>query len=397
MMSNLHWWDKKFILSSFESTGHLEMDQFEECRRRIRLIKEIGFDFNEITWKTPSTTETILAACSSVNMPVILEDPFAGGKMCPPVRERDAKSVSLLLEAYQKYRDCIQGLYLFDEPRFEDIPLCHELNEATKKIDRELLPFFALVPSYGQYTFKNGQYVEYVNRFIKEVNPEVLSFDYYCFWQHCIKNPINRNPLWKDLGFWRQKSIKTRKTFWWYFQGINFGPKVPENESHKVITPAHWSVQMYAGLAYNAKALSCYNAYGSVIDLQGNKTSLYDPIQKLLKEIKEIGTILLDANAVGIYHTRLRRTEEEEYFLDPYENNNDFVSDTFGIIVSVFQKKDKKLTLVVNKNYKTGRNVDIKLLGQKKVKPNLPIKIKTENNHLRFHLPPGGGVLLMEQ
>ena len=373
------------------------MNCLDECCRRLRLVKEAGFDINEITWKTPSTTETILAACVKERMPAILEDPFAGGKMCPPVRDRNSESVPLLLKAYKKYKDCIKGLYLYDEPEYESIPTCRELKDSLKETDDELLPFFALVPSYGKYTFKNGKYIPYVEKFIQEVDPDVLSFDYYCFWQHCINNPLNRNPLWKDLGFWRKKSIETEKPFWWYFQGINFGPKVPEDESHKIITPAHWAVQMYAGLAYNAKGLSCYNAYGSIIDLQGGKTDLYNPVCELIKVIKEIGTILFDAKNIGIYHTGLRKDEEKDYYLDPYDNNPHFISNTSGIIVSVFQKNGKKMTLVVNKNYKIGRNVDIKLISQKNVRTIVPIKINAENGHCRFHLSPGAGVLLIEQ
>lgn len=396
-MSKKQWWNERFVLSSFESTGHLNMDQLEECCRRLRLVKEAGFDLNEITWKTPATTETVLAACLREKMPAILEDPFAGGKMCPAVRDRNSESVPLLLEKYKKYKECIKGLYLFDEPEFESIPVCRELKESLERTDDEILPFFALVPSYGKYTFKNGQYVPYVEKFIKEVDPAVLSFDYYCFWQHCINNPLNRNPLWKDLGYWRKKSLETGKPFWWYYQGINFGPKVPENESHKVITPAHWSVQMYSGLAYNAKGLSCYNAYGSIIDLQGNKTDLYDPVCELIKVIKELGAILYNAKSLGIYHTRLRKDEENNYYLDTYENNPYFVSNTFGIIVSVFEKNGKKLILVVNKNFKIGRNVDIKFLSQKTVKPNIPIQIKEKEGHWHFRLAPGAGVLLIEQ
>ncbi len=392
------WWTKGFVLSTFESTGHLEMDQLEECKRRIALVKDAGFDLNEITWKTPSTTETILWACMESDMKVLLEDPFANGKMCPPVRERDPESVLLLLKSFEKYRSCIAGVYLYDEPTMDKIGLCAALQKALKKEDLSLLPFFALVPSYGSYTFKNGQYPIYVNEFIRQVDPEVISFDYYCFWQHCIHNPLNRNPLWKDLGFWRQKSIETAKPFWWYFQGINFGPKVPEDESHLIITPAHWAVQMYAGLAYNAKGLSCYNAYGSILDLDGNKTHLYDDVCVLNRKIKKIGQTLYPAKPLGIYHTGLRPAEEKDYFLDAYMGNPYFVSDTGGLIVSMFDRDGKKYALVVSKSFKKGKNVTIRFAGKSFVSTDPDIRPRcSADGTLRFYLPAGTGVLLAEE
>lgn len=396
-MEKQKWWKKGFVMSTFEATGHLEMVDLQECKRRVEATRDAGYDIIEITWKTPSTTETILSVCDELNIPVILEDPFADGKMCPAIRERNAESVSLLLDAYKKYKSCIKGIYIFDEPMFQHFDECAEMQQALKEIDEEILPFFALVPSYGPYTFKNGQYPTYVNDFISKIDPEVISFDYYCFWQHCIKNPINRNPLWKDMGFWRLKSIETKKPFWWYFQGINFGPKVPENESHLVITPAHWSVQMYTGLAFNAKGLSCYNSYGSILDLEGNKTHLYDDICVLNRKVKLMGEKLYNAKPLAIYHTGLRPQEEKEYFADAYENNPYFSSDTKAILVSCFEENGKKMFLVLNKCYKKGKNVAINLKGKNVHSFDSDIKLKKTSDEIKFYLPAGGAALLVEE
>jgi len=388
------WWEKGFILSTFEATGHLKLCDIEECKKRLVLTKEAGFDLFEITWKTPETAETILNACEELGLPVILEDAYTNGKMSDPLWARDACSVEKLLQTYKNY-NCIKGVYLWDEPEQQNIGICAEMAEKLRKLNKKILPFFALMPSYGPYTFKNGLYTEYVNRFIEKVDPEVLSFDYYCFWQHCINNPVIRNPLWKDMGFWRKRSLETGKPFWWYFQGINFGPDISEKDSYKNITVAHWAFQMYSALCYGVKGLSCYNSYGSILNMEGEKTHLYEDVKELNRRIKNIGNELFGSKSIALYHTGLCNKEEKDYYINKVQNNPYFISDTKQIMVGVFEKNGLKNFMVVNKNYKTGRNISIRFNRQKSMKAfgnYVNFRVNKEGYYC-FHLNPGEGVL----
>lgn len=396
-----NWWNKDFYLATFEATGQIDPQDPQECEKRLKLTMDAGYDLVEITWKDIERTKTILDGCQKLNIPVILEDPYVSDKMCRATRLRNRESVILALDTYKEY-SCIVSLYLFDEPQMEALELCFELADELRNADSDKLPFFALVPSYGAYTYENGLYPKYIDEFVEKVKPEVLSFDYYCFWQHCINNSLIHNPLWQDLGIWRKKSIETNLPLWWYFQGINFGPDVPERDSHKVITITHWAIQMYSGLAYGAKQLSCYSSFGSIIDYDGNPTHLYDGAKAINNNIKAIGQILFKTNQLGIYHTGILEYEEDLYYLNHVENNPYFSNATDDIIISIFENvnenKNEKLVMVVNKEFKKPVDVKIDFINVQNIHvfdtENMQWKLHSKNEQFNYDLAAGMGILI---
>ena len=357
------WWNDTFLLSTFEAVGHIPVQNHEEYIRRLTLTRDAGYDLVEITWKNIEQTQAILEACEELNIPVILENPYVTGRVIPKIEERDVASVKNGLERYGKYK-CIASYYLWDEPMIEDLDTCKELAQTLQNLDDSKLPFFALVPSYGPYNYENGLYPKYIEQYIEKIKPKVLSFDYYCFWQHCIKNPLFRNPIWQDMGIWRRKSIEHNLPFWWYFQGINFGPDVPYEDAHKVITVEHFAVQMYAALAYGVKQLSCYNSFGSIIDTEGNKTHLYDDVKKLNTKVKNIGYTLFNMQRKQMYHTGLEDEYVELYYLDNIKEDDLILEATEELIIGTFLQGEKTYYMVVNKDYKNSVSAIIKLKKQ---------------------------------
>ena len=93
-----------------------------------------------------------------------------------------------------------------------------------REIDPDVRLYLNLLPSYNDtYTWKKNAFQEYVSTFTFDVDPEMLSVDYYVFGDRtdCNPNVLSADQgLWRDMGLFRMLALETGKPFEFYIQGV---------------------------------------------------------------------------------------------------------------------------------------------------------------------------------
>ena len=388
------WKQKSFVLSSFFAVGGGGKIQ---NRNWLAKTKEAGINMVELTFLSRSLLKSAVEACEMLKLPCIIQDLDANGGIGRDYPGFTEQSVKEFVDEYKEY-SCVEGYYVWDEPHKDVFMKTRELRDLFKKYAPEKLAFSCVYPSYGVYNWsssdfnwKNSTYGKYIDEYLNEIQPEILSLNYYPFAVTGLKSDIYRHDVWRDMGYVRKQAIETGTPNWHYFQGVSdLQKKTPDGLAVEQI-----KVQMYAALAYGVKGLSYYTSYGLFLDENGEKTSYYEPLTKINNKVKAIGDFLLDKKQQELYHSGLDKPVEKMYFLDSFDDST-IVSDIPNhIIMGVFHDDDNKNVLVlVNKNYNEKVKGTMSLKNQGKVslfdaETKRITKVTAETKAVKLEIPPG--------
>jgi|GEM_PF-941532 len=355
----------QFFLSTFRAIN------FEDPRpqtpnktvytKAIAASKEAGLNLIDNAILSRKEMLTALEVCDEQQIRCLAhnlteDNGFTGvGDYYPAFTDTSIESVVDELSQFEM----LEGYYVWDEVSIPDFGVLNQLNGYFEDYDPGRLTYSIILPSYGQYTWNNNDYADYVDDYIQTVDPDVLGFDYYPFTTPNVS--LINHDLWRDMGLFRQKSMETNKPFWFYFQGVD----LVTGDTGGWMNRERIGVQMYAALAYGAKTLSYYNALGLITDASGNKTAMFNDIQALNGEVMNLGNFLFDKKSKQIYHFGILPQNHALYDLDLIENSDLIASAPDKSIVSVFTdsspNSDKAYVLVVNKDYNNPMTGNLKL------------------------------------
>ncbi len=324
----------------------------------IKATKEAGI--NLIENAVLSRQEVMLAAdiCEEQGVDFMISNitadkGFTGMGISDVAKNLEDDLVKSLVDEAKHYKHLI-GWYVWDEVPQDQFDICRRNIALFNKYDPKKLAFTLIFPSYGSLkwylpagcTPEESEYYQYVTEYVKQVDPPVLSMDYYALKD--ANTSIITNSLWRDMGVFRKESVRTGKPFWWYFQAYDMADGTVGHMTREKL-----AVQMFAGLAYGCKALSYYQSCGAITDKSGNKTTLYDDAKSLNAEVQNIGNLLFNKKSSEIYHFGLSKEVEATYFLSDLSKSAIISDAPDGTIVSVFTDNTKaKYVMVVNKDYK---------------------------------------------
>jgi hypothetical protein len=193
------------------------------------------------------------------------------------------------------------GYLLRDEPSTALYP---ELRQRVDRVRAERpgkLGYINLFPNYAtpqQLAAKD--YDEYVRRFLDEVNPDVLSMDYY---PHFRSDADGRDGYCVNLETFRKESMRAGIPFWNFFNTMPYGPQTDPTEAQ-----LRW--QAYTSVAYGAKGV-LYFCYwtpeggefpkgGAIIRVDGTKTRHYEEAKRLNTVLKNFGPTLMQLTSTGV-------------------------------------------------------------------------------------------------
>ncbi len=350
------WQQKQFYISTFKALPHSTGASLEDFRRILRANREAGL--NLIENAIMSREEGLLAAeaCEQEGMSFLIQNitpdkGFSGmGTNCPPVTETLVEE----LLAEQKDRRYLEGYFLWDEMSAEDFPRCRELCDRFRRQAPDKLAYTLILPSYGAYwwdapggDWQNSGYAQYVREYVRIVEPDVVSFDYYAFDMHGHEATDLRNcPLWRDMGLLRQEALKADRPFWFYFQSTDMGKGY-------IFTNEMRAVQMYAALAYGVKALSYFGSMSCICDGAGNVSPELPAVRELNCRVQNLGNFLFDKKSVALYHYGIDADNRPLYYLDDETASPWIAAAPDNGIVGVFEGDNgRRYLLVVNKDYR---------------------------------------------
>ena len=329
----------QFVLSSFFAVGGSANKEL--YTKMLRLTKESGINLVELTFSSGQALTTALDVCEQLQLHNLAQDltQFSGfGSQAPAFTDEIARQTVQLLQQYQYNA----GFYIWDEPTKEYFADVRHIKDTFTNLAPEKLAFSCIYPSYSGYTWHNGSYPAYVDEYIQTVDPAILSMDYYPYQDG--SSELFGSDLWRDMGYFRKKSIETDKPFWFYFQAVgDLQEKVPG-----FMTVEKTKAQMYAALCYGVKGLSYYTSYGALVTPEGEKSAQYDELTAVNTRVKAMGNFLYDKTSQAVYHTYLSQQEREEFFLDDPAQAPFTISASDALIIGVFTDNQNTHILIVN-------------------------------------------------
>lgn len=288
------WSQDNFILSTFAARAENMRDALENCA-------DAEFNLLELGWASHSQAEEALRLCEELAVDLLYQDFSLYGGMQERNMERRSGHAELkdVVDHVRPFKRCI-GYYVWDEPYKPDQLLeSRRLVDLFQREDPERLPFTVAIPSYNNlYRWDNGEFASYLTRYVNEIDPPVLSLDYYPVGLGGFNDndQLDNSLMWCDLGLMRQLGKQYSMPIWFYYQAVNLH-KYPHFEFSMV------RASMYAAALYGAKALQQYTAVGCVIDSKGQKGRFFDEQKQIHGEFKKLGNTLMALESRYVFHS----------------------------------------------------------------------------------------------
>ncbi len=339
-----------FLLSTFMA---FDGDTVPSKNQRIvRNTRDAGINLIEVTWlSTEASILAALEAADTVGGIGLLVQNARGvndsgtnlggiGTSHLPKAITEAE-VAAWVDRTKGYKS-LYGYYVWDEPGTEGFADCRTLTDLYRRLAPDKMAYSCIVPSYGAYRWPTG-YPAYVDEYLRTVQPQVLSMDYYPFqFQSSIKTTSD---LWRDLGYLRKRAKETGIPHWHYFQAINGSDS---------LTVEQIRVQMSAALAYGVKGLSYYNSWNSLTNTDGSPTANYEALKTINWQARRVGDLLYDKQNIAIHHTGLSAGYDSTYYLDPLSASPYIASAPDNLIIGVFSDGDNIYLAIANKDHTAG-------------------------------------------
>ena len=194
----------------------------------------------------------------------------------------------------------VWGYFIRDEPSAKDFPALRERVDALRAARPGKLGYINLFPSYCDLPrLGTASYEEHVQRYMDEVDPDVLCMDHYPFMR---PDKDTREDYIKDVETMRVHALAKNVPWWNYFNIMPFGP-------HRDPTEAQVRWQIFTSVAYGAKGVLyfCYwtprggefDKGGAVITSEGQKTRHYGQAKRVNAQLKAWGPDLMRLHSDG--------------------------------------------------------------------------------------------------
>lgn len=285
----------------------------------------------------------------------------------------------------------LDGYFLIDEPGRGQFPELGLIVARLRQADPTRVPYINLLPGYvGPDALGTDTFAEHLDAYMADVQPSLLSFDYYPFREHG-----DRDTFFEELAMVRERALAARVPWLLIVQAMPHG-------RYRDPTPAELSWQVFNGMAFGAGAIS-YFTYWTPVDVPNADH------WKFRRGIIEHGVATDKLDAVrtinGTAHAIARQLED---FTSAavIDSAGQFgaplpVPPLHGIdgaaTVGLFAAADgRRAALVVNRDYRSDR--EIRLRTAPATPPALAFDAEREQwqpaPELRFTLPPGGAQLV---
>lgn len=204
------------------------------------------------------------------------------------------------------------GYALMDEPNAGQFAELSGKVAAIRAARPGKLAFINLFPDYATpEQLGTKTYAEHVSRFMKEVNPDVLSMDHYPSFRPDADGRAN---YCRNLEVMRNESLAAKVPFWNFFNTMPYG-------SHTDPTEAQLRWQIFTSLAYGAKGVMyfCYwtprgdefPKGGAILTADGRRTRHYDQARRINAGLKHLGPTLMQLTSSGVHRVKPKQAKPD--------------------------------------------------------------------------------------
>lgn len=255
--------------------------------------------------------------------------------------------------------DACWGYSLRDEPGAAQFPeLAHRAEEA-RALQPGKFGYINLFPNYASAAQLGApSYEEYVEKFVRDVKPEVLSMDHYPLMR---PGADGRLAYLENLATLRKHSQRAGIPFWNFFYCMPFNDRLDPTEAQ-----IRW--QIFASIAYGAKGVLYFCFWtpgkgaagsgefpkgGAILTAEGLKTRHYEEARRINAEVKNLGPTLMKLTSLRVL--RIKNDSDTRVALAglPLRRIDRVGGDPAGeFVVGVFSHADgRRAVLILNHDY----------------------------------------------
>ncbi|HVV02555.1 MAG TPA: hypothetical protein VHH88_14395, partial [Verrucomicrobiae bacterium] len=289
----LHGWDGKAVDSTESGLGS---------------IADCGFNYAGFVGSSD------LRQCERLGLAAILfENP---AKNIPHGYQRDwakfsDEQIDSIVKALVKRggrNPALRGYFIMDEPSTRDFPALGKAVAVVKKYAPGKLAYINLFPNYATLgapdTSQLGasNYTEYLERFVSEVKPQMLSYDNYMV----EYSGDLRHPEIADSYF--QNILEVRRVG--QEHGLPCLQIVSSNQlrpGHPPPSPANLALQAYTTLAAGFRGVTWYTYYGRGYQHasveKGSRTATWNYLHDVNRQIAALAPTLRRLRSTGVFFT----------------------------------------------------------------------------------------------
>ena len=291
-----------------------------------------------------------------------------------PTDEEIDSTIRAVCEDYRTY-PALHSYLVKDEPDTSKFLRLRKIADAFRRYDPEHIPYINLFPNYAsEEQLGAPTYEEYVEQFVKTVQPELLCYDHY----HLFKEkPTNlnvapdsfeaqvyaaslsrdaKNGFYNNLEIIRNNGLKNNIPYMLIVLLVEHGP-------YRNLTRADLYFEVWQSLAYGCSLLSYYNYWAlprhteyanAIISADGEKCDHYFDVLEINKRISPIGERIAATRSEAVFHTGDSFLHEGTTPFKPYGG----IEDISGGHLTVGFFEDGTFILA-NQDYKSPANVTV--------------------------------------
>jgi len=192
------------------------------------------------------------------------------------------------------------GFLLRDEPTAAMVPGLAEVAAMLRRAMPGTWPYVNLLPNYATSARLGAPtYEAYVQRFLRDVRPPLLSYDNYSLF-----NGRMMGRFYTNLAAIRRASQKA---------GIPFWNVILSNSHFSYMEPtdATLRLQAYSTIAYGGRGVEYFTYFSpkvgnfrlAPVDQFGHRTETWYKLRRLNDQIRELAPWLIKLHSTGVYHS----------------------------------------------------------------------------------------------
>ena len=305
----------------------------------------------------------------------------------PTLTEEEADRLIQNAVAATKNDPNLIGYYLIDEPGAGLFPGLAKLVAAIKKHAPGKLAYINLFPSYAttigsdrESQLQTHSFTEYLERFVQEVKPQVISYDNYMVEYSEDMTHLERSSIYyRDLVEVRRVAEKYGLPWW------NIVSSLCIQDESSPPSPARTAFQAYTSLAAGANGLGWFLYYPlgwsyAPIDKEGRKTLTWTYQRAVNEQTRTLGAYLnnYDSTALWFSEPAPAMPNGEKLPTNPgdvvasvdlaWSKMGKNLTETPQILVGQFKAKDSShdAVMVVNLNFGRSVKADLKPVAEGK-------------------------------
>jgi hypothetical protein len=257
----------------------------------------------------------------------------------------------------------VKGFFIIDEPGAQDFPMLAKAVAAVKKHAPGKLAYINLFPDYATIGAPDKSqlgaptYTEYLERFVTEVKPQMLSYDNYMVQMSMdLKDSAKAASYYRNLLEVRRVALKYNLPYLQIVTGNQIRP-------HTTIpSPANLAFQAYTTLAAGYRGVSWFTYYEGgyhygAIDKTGQRTLTWEYLREINRQVSTLAPVMSGLRSTGVFFTAPAPVKElpllpgdaieavtatEPIMIGEFQNST---SGVYAMVVNLSLKRSAKLTL----------------------------------------------------